>query len=103
MFPLVALFHLVMLGYSIWNYHTEPFPSVGWVQPLWMLCYAALWLFATGMKKWAAYAYIALVTLNLTLRLVLKSPIALNDFTDALFPMDIIFAMILMAYIKKLE
>lgn len=101
MFPLVALFHLVMLVYSVWNYHTEPFPSVAWVQPLWMLCYTICWLIATGMKRWAAFAYIALVTLNLGLRFFMKSPTGLNNFTDALFPIDIIFAMILMAYIKR--
>src|SRR5690242_18532794 len=73
LFPLVALFHIAMLLFSIWNYSTEPFLSIAWVQPLWMLLYSLSWLFVCDMKRWAAYVYIALTTLNLMLRMALKS------------------------------
>jgi len=103
LFPLVALFHIVMLGYSIWNYHTEPFPSIGWVQPLWMLCYTISWIFVCDMKRWAMYVYMGLTTLNLILRVYVTSPTLRSDFTDTLFPLDILFTFFLMVYYKRFE
>jgi hypothetical protein len=103
LFPLVALFHFIWLGYSIWNYSSEPFPSAAWIQPLWILAYAVSWLFVCDMKKWAALVYIGLTMLNLVLRFVLKSPTDLSNFTDTLFPIDVLFSFFLLFYYRQFE
>ncbi|MCD6062244.1 MAG: hypothetical protein K0R82_155 [Flavipsychrobacter sp.] len=103
LFPLVALFHIGLLLYSIYDYSSEPFGSAIWVQPLWLLAYAISWLFICDMKKLAAYSYIGLTALNLILRFVLKSPTDLAYFTDALFPADILFTFFVLYYFKSFE
>ena len=103
LFPLVALFHIVLLGKSLWDYHAEPFPSAIWVQPLWMLAYTVSWLFVCDMKKPAALIYIALTTLNLTLRYMLTSSTALSNFTDTLFPADALFTFFVFFYYRQFD
>lgn len=96
-FPLVALFHIAMLVYSIYNASTEPLSSPIWLQPLWMLAYTIPWVFICSMKKWAAYTYIAVTTISLGVHFFVKNDI----YNSSLFMTDVILAMIVMAYIKK--
>ncbi len=102
-FPLVALFHVGMLVYTVVQFTGEPFPSAIWVQPLWWLAYTVSWIFVCDMKRWAALVYIALTTLNLILRFVVKDTIWLNDFTDALFPADVLFTFFVMFYFRRFD
>jgi hypothetical protein len=102
LFPLVALFHIGFLLYSIYDYSSEPMGKI-WVQPLWLLCFTASWLFVCDMKKWAAVAYIVLTALNLVLRFVLKSPMDIVYFTDALFPADVLFSFFIFFYLRQFE
>ena len=97
MFPLVALFHMLMLAFSIYNAASEPLSSIIWLQPLWMLGYTTAWLFVCGMKRWAAYAYIGVTTLSLTVHFFAKNDL----YNSSFFLLDVMFAMIVMAYIKR--
>lgn len=96
MFPLVALFHVAMLLYSIWNASSEPLSSIIWLQPLWMVGYTISWLFVCDMKKWAAYTYIALALIDLILFATHQT-----DYTSALFLMDIVFAFFILVYFRR--
>lgn len=96
-FPLVALFHIGLLVFSIINASTESLSSLIWLQPLWMLVYTVAWLFICDMKRWAAYAYIGVTTLSLLLHFLVKEEL----YHSSLFLIDAIFAMIVMAYIKR--
>jgi hypothetical protein len=73
------------------------------MQPLLMLCYTVSWIFICDMKRWAALVYIALTTINLMLRFLVKSPVILNDLTDVLFPADVLFSFFLMFYFRQFE
>lgn len=103
LFPLVALFHIAMLAYSIYNYSDEPFPSKGWLQPLWMLCYTISWIFCCDMKRWAGLAYIGLTSLNLGLLYFAKSHHALQYYTGPFFPMDVVFTFFVMFYFRQMD
>jgi hypothetical protein len=103
LFPWVALFHIVQLCYSIWLFHTEPFPSKGWVQPLWLLCYTFSWVMSCDLKRWAAYSYTGLTALNLLLHFVIPGHNDKEILTNALFPADILFTFFLMFYIKRFD
>ncbi|WP_276133539.1 hypothetical protein [Polluticoccus soli] len=103
LFPLVALFHIGLLLYSIYDYSSEPLSSPIWLQPIWLLAYAVSWLFICDMRKWAAYAYLGLTALNLILHFALKSPTDLAYFTDALFPVDILFSFFVLFYFRYFE
>ena len=99
LFPMVALFHVGVLGYNIYIYSTEPLL----IQLIWLLLYTVSWIFVCDLKRWASIMYMALTTLNLLLRFVLKSPIEASNFTDALFPADILFTFFVMYYFKKFD
>lgn len=98
MFPLVALFHIVLLLFSVYNASSEPLGSLIWLQPLWMIAYTLVWVFVCGMKKWAALAYILLTVLNVLLHFFTH-----DLYVSSLFLMDVVFSMILMAYYKHFK
>ncbi|MEI8280159.1 MAG: hypothetical protein WCG87_10375 [Bacteroidota bacterium] len=102
-FPWVALFHITMLLFSVWNFRTEPFPSSGWVQPLWMLVYTVSWIFCCDLKRWAGYTYIIITSLNILLHALLASHNSRELYTNAMFPMDILFTFFVMYFIKHFD
>lgn len=102
LFPWVALFHLVLCCISIWIYRTEPFPSVGWLQPLWIVASTVVWVFICDMKRWAAYSYVFLTSLSLLLRFLLKMDVTeISLYSSALFPMDVIFSFFVLYYFRR--
>lgn len=103
MFPLVALFHVVMLLYGIWQYSTEPFPSAIWMQVLWMLLFTIAWVFICDMKRWAALLYIGLTITNILLRFFLTSSVDISNYTDAFFPADILFSFFILFFYRRFE
>jgi len=103
LFPWVALFHLVMLFYSIWNFRTEPFPSLGWIQPLWMLGYTVFWFFVCDMRKWAAYGYLGLTMLNLILYFSLKNSLDSALYVSSLFLVDVFFSFFILFFFRRFE
>ena len=85
LFPWVALFHVLMLVYSVFIFSDEPFPSLGWLQPLWLLGFTVCWLYVCDLRKWAAYGYILLTCANMIIYFVLlHSPD--RDFYTSSFP-----------------
>jgi hypothetical protein len=99
LFPMVALFHVGLLLYNIYTFADEPL----WTQMFWLLSFTISWIFVCDMKQWAAMVYIGLTTLNLMLRFFLKSEISLSNYTDALFPADVLFTFFLMFYFKRFD
>lgn len=99
LFPMVALFHMGILVYNIYIYAAEPL----WIQLLWLLLYTVSWIFVCDLRRWASVVYMGLTTLNLLLRFILESPTDLSNFTDAMFPADVLFTFFLMFYFKKFE
>lgn len=102
-FPLIALFHVGLLLYLVYDTIVDPVYSGIMAQPVIMLLYTAAWLFVCDMKKWAALVYIALTTLNLLVRFLVVDPSLLNNYTDTLFPADVLFTFFVMFYYKRFE
>lgn len=102
-FPWIGLFHVGMLLYLVGNTITDP--VYGWIlmQPVLMLLYTIFWLYSCDLKKWAALSYMGLTTLNLLVRFLVTDKIFLNNFTDTIFPADMMFTFFVMYYFKKFE
>ena len=103
MFPLVAVGHIVyflLLSYS----HVTDYVG-GWLlaQPILLFVYTLAWLFCCDLKRWAALIYIALTSINLALRFWVTDSMALNNFTDVLFPMDVLFSFFLMYFFRNFD
>lgn len=103
LFPLVALFHFVILGYTVWLKHSFPFPSEYWISSLWLLLYTISWLFACDLKRWAALTYIGLTVVNIILQLTLKSPYDLALYTPSFFLIYVLFSFFILFYYKAFK
>ncbi len=105
LFPWIAGAHLLMVIYTIWLYHTEPFPSIGWLQPLWALGFTISWLFVCDLKKWAAYTYLALTSADLLIYYFVKYPGGDNPYATILLLayLVIFFSFLVLFFFKKFE
>lgn len=100
-FPLVALFHLVIVLHALWtfsdllvaDYHSWLYPGV-------LLLYLVLWLFVCDLRKWAAYVYILLMLADVLSYFYVPSA---RDYAGVLFPANIIFAVLILVYFRKFE
>lgn len=102
-FPLVALFHLFLLGRAVYDFSSQPFPDPVWMQVAWHLAYTAAILGIVSMKRWGAWLYLGLTSANLILRFVLKSPDDLSNLTDAAFPVDIFICFLVLFFYRRFE
>lgn len=102
-FPLVALFHVVMLVYNVWIFRSEPFPSEGWVFPGIFFLYTICWLFVCDLKRWAAFGYVILTATSIILRYTLKDWAKIELYADTLFPYDILFTFFIMFFYKRFK
>lgn len=106
LFPWVALFHAAAFLYIAVDYGMDvPFPSALWVQPLWLLCYLVVWLFACDLQRWSVFAYIGLTAISILLQVLLKkdNPTALNTWGDMLYPANIAFCFLLIFSYKSFK
>lgn len=101
-FPLVALFHIGLLGYMLFKDITVP-EDMLWAQTLSVALFTICWLFVCDMKKWAALTYMGLATTNLIARMIVTDPMIEVYYLNALFPVDVLLTMIIVLYFKKFE
>ncbi len=100
-FPALAVAHFGWLLWTIWDFREQPFPSPIWTTVAWLAAYTLAWMLAWKGLRIGAWAYLALTSANLLLRLLLKDESALTFYTDALFPFDILFSFFLLLYYKR--
>ncbi len=103
LFPWVAVFHVGILLYMIYDSIVDPIGGLILMQPFLMLLYTISWIFCCDLKKWAALSYLGLTTLNLILRFTLSDNMDRTYFTDVLFPVDMLFTFFIMFYFKKFD
>jgi len=101
LFPLVTLFHLLMLAYSIWNYKEFPFPSVYWIPVFWLLAYGISWFFVSDMRRWAAWIYLALTSLNILLHYALPFQSEVAIYTPPFLLLYVLFSFFVLAYYRR--
>lgn len=100
-FPWVALFHVVMLGYVIWLFHTDPLFSPGWLQPLWLLGYTVCWIFICDLRRWGAYGYLLLTSANLLVYALSKDHLAREIYTSSLLLIDVGFCFFILFFFRR--
>jgi hypothetical protein len=101
LFPLVALFHILWLLWTIWSDRAVPFPDVAWLEVLWMVCYTVFWIGACDFKKWAAVGYILTMLLNASLYLAISNGKLSREYMSNMFLLDGLFAFFLVFYFKR--
>lgn len=101
-FPWVGVFHVWATLHAFWLFFGDGFDLSGLAYPFGSLCYTVAWLFLCDLRKWAAFAYIGLTSLNLALRFLVHPFSLWADFSNVLFPADIIFCFLILVYYKRL-
>jgi hypothetical protein len=103
LFPLVALYHLFLLGYTIWLLHDAPFPGTEWLMMAVILLFSVFWFLVCDMRKVGALGYLALTSVNLIIMFGLKSFISKDVYTNSLFPTDVLFSFFVLFYYRTFE
>lgn len=99
LFPAVALFHVLIFSYSLWNYSDFEFPSIYWTPVAWLLAYTLLWLFVCDLRRWAALGYLGLTTLHILLHFALSASEAAT-FTPSFMLVYILFSFFILFYYR---
>ncbi len=101
LFPLVGLFHVLWLVYTVWTFRDVPFPGITWLEVVWLLAYTTFWLAACDLRKWGAIGYIALAVINTSIYFLQGKPAHTTDYLSNLFELDVLFSFGLLYYFKK--
>ena len=102
-FPWIALFHLIMLLFSIWTEMLSPFTIEGWIQPIWALLLGICWLFICDLKKWAAYGYLFLTVLSICLRFLLLNITNAIIYSFCFYEITILFSFFILFFFRQFE
>ena len=101
LFPLVGLFHVLWLIWTLVTLRGEPFGIPELVKVSWMVSYTFFWIGACDMRKWAALGYMFITILNFALFFLLKSTYDKDIYTSTLFLLDGLFSFFLLIYYKR--
>ena len=99
--PLIGLFHVLWLLYTIWSDRHEPFPGVVWLEVLWMVGYTTFWIVACDLRKWGAMGYFVLTLLDASLYLAARNGKIPRDYISNMFLLDGLFSVFLLMYYKR--
>jgi hypothetical protein len=100
LFPLVGLFHILMLGWVIWDDRFLSFPGIEWLQVLWLVGYTVCWIAICDLRKWGAIGYIALTAVNVALQFAVRSGKVSWIYTSNLELIDVFLCLFLFLYYK---
>lgn len=101
LFPLAALFHLVLSVLSIAILWPAPLSQPEWLAPLANLLFTGAAFFLCSMRKVAALLYVGLSMLCLALMYFSDADSAARIFAQALFPLNLILSFFILLLYKR--
>ena len=101
-FPLIGLFHLLLLLWTVWDDRKEPFDIV-WLEVAWLVGYTFFWIAACDLRKWGAMGYFLLTLLNISLYLATRNHKIPQGYFSNMFLLDGLFSIFLLFSYKKLR
>ncbi len=101
LFPLVGLAHILWLLVTLWGDRQEPFPSLVWLEVVWMVGYTTFWIAASNFRRWGALGYILLTILNASLYLAIRNQKLPVDYLSNMFLIDGVLSVFLLFYYKQ--
>lgn len=100
-FPLVALFHIILFVITLVTFVQQPALATG-LNCLWMLGYTTFWLGTTAMRKWGAMGYVLVTAANVVTWYGLQSdPMRQGLYTSSIFLVDLIFSFFVIIYYRR--
>lgn len=99
-FPLVALFHLLLLILSVVSLISAPATATE-IGAAWMLAYTLFWLAASTMRKWGAIGYILVTVADILTWYAVKDPHLRDFYNSSLFLISIVFSLFIVIYYRR--
>ncbi len=102
-FPLIAGFHFVLLGYSIFTFAQAGVldSAICYGSCAMLLLYALLWVAVCDRRRWAAVGYMTLTAVNLMLYFFARKDSIWHQISDVLLPFDVLMCVFLIFYYKR--
>jgi hypothetical protein len=101
LFPLVALFHVLWLIWTIWSDRYLHFPDLALLEVCWMIGYTVFWIVACDFRKWGALGYFALTLVNTCIYLAVRNGKLPAGYESNMFLLDGLFSVFLLIYYKR--
>lgn len=101
LFPLAALFHILMTGMAIVSLSPTPLDQRDWLRPLAMLLFSFLSVALCLMRKWAAIAYTSLSMLCLAMLYFGGDDTPVRIFGSAFFPFSLILSLFILLLFRR--
>lgn len=101
LFPLAALFHLILLLLSAAILWPTPLSQPEWLAPLANLLFTASAFMVCSMRKLAALVYVGLSMLCLALMYFGAAESSARIFGQALFPLNLILSFFILLLYKR--
>jgi len=103
LFPLAALFHIIISLSAIFTLHPTPFSQRDWLRPFGMIAFTILSVLLCTMRKWTAMAYVAFSILSLALLYFSKADSPEFIFGNSFFPFNIILSFFILLLFKRFK
>jgi len=103
LFLLIAVFHIAIAGFAIWEFHDLSFGFYDWQHPLLLVAYTVCWLLVCTMKKWTVYLYLSLTCVVLIFHFILARMLHGRAISAPLFPADVLFSFITLIFFRRFE
>lgn len=103
LFPLAALFHLVLLLMSAAILWPTPLNQPEWLSPLAHTGFTVAAFALCSMRKWAALVYVALSMLCLAMMYLSAADSTVRIFAQALFPLNLILSFFVLLFYKRFQ
>lgn len=101
LFPLAALFHLVITLSAVVSLCPTPFTQIDWLRPLGMLLFTLLSFGLCLMRKMIAIAYVVLSLAGVGLLYTTLPDTALHLLGMAFFPFNLILSFFILLFFKR--
>ena len=101
LFPLVGLFHLLMLVWTIWSDRYLHFPDIAMLEVAWMIGYTFFWIAACDFRKWGASGYFLLTLIDTSIYLAIRNGKLPLEYRSNMFLLDGLFSFFLLVYYKR--
>lgn len=103
LFPLAALFHIIISISAIITLYPTPFSQRDWLRPLGMIVFSILSIFLCTMHKWSAISYVALSIISLALLYFCKGDSPEFIFGNSFFPFNLILSFFILLLFKRFK
>ncbi len=100
LFPLVAVFHIVLLCITLYTAIKEP-GNTTYLGLLWMTAYAFFWVGTADLRKWGALGYIGVTVVSIVVWYMAYAVGHRPSNGSPIFLIDLLFSFFIMFYFKR--